>query len=576
MSEEIKIDLDPKKVLDSLKDLQKGVKQLADDVETSLGKNAPKSINKLEEAAEKGTNKISTYFRNLGTRVKEDLKTAFASTEILAGAKFADELGKGTKQVFEMERAFDRLNTRLGLTSQQLSNFKKEVGSKIAGTGQKLEDILPGVETAAAKGGVKNPEQLANIGQALGQVKATTGEGVEGVADAVIEILKAQGQKVTAESFKKTLDVIQGTRTAGAFKTAGEAAQSMEQLAPYAQKMGLNTRELGGLSATASKAGAAGNNILQQLMEKGTTVGGQQQLNAILGQKVFQNGKLNAEALGKVDTNKFGKFSQQTMSEATGLTGANGADLVRFVEAFKGGMGEFKKVVNGADETATQFTQATDNLASQIEEFKEKTKEVAREVGGSISAMAHDITKGKWKESFGELKNAGKSLWENKGTLAAGIGSSAVVATLAGGGLNHLLSKVGGKLGGGIAGGMIGEAAAEAAGVQKVFVVNAEAIGGGGGADHAMGALGKFGKVAGQAAAVGGVGIASYEIASTVVKMSPLLNGGLGDKLFEAFHPDAIKNAVQQGATEGMKSKGKPNYTNPSDVNKSSPRGGTH
>lgn len=566
MADEIKIDLDPKKVLDSLEDLQDGMKKLAETIEQSLGKQAPKSITKLEEAAEKGTNKISTYFRNLGTKVKEDLKTAFAATEILAGAKFADELGKGTKQVFEMERAFDRLNTRLGLTAQQMNNFKKSIGQKIAGTGQKLEDILPGVETAAAKGGVRSPDQLASIGQALGQVKATTGEGVEGVADAVIEILKAQGQKVTAESFKKTLDVVQGTRTAGAFKTAGEAAQSVEQLAPYAQKMGLNTRELGGLSATASKAGSAGNNILQQLMERGTTVGGQQQLNAVLGQDVFKNGKLNAEGLGKVDTGKFGKFSQQTMSEATGLTGANGADLVRFVEAFKGGMDQFQKVVGGANETATQFETATDNLASQFEEFKEKTKEVGREVGGAISAMAHDISKGKWKESFGDLKNAGKSLWENKGTIAAGIGTSAVVSTLAGGGLNHLLQKVGGKLGG-VAGGMVGEAAAEAAGIQKVYVVNAGEMGGGGGAAAgAMGALGKFGKVAGAGVAAAGVGIASYEIASEVVKMSPTLNGGLGEKLYDLFHPDEIKAAVQEGAEAGTKQKGKPNYTNPSDV----------
>jgi hypothetical protein len=568
MAEEIKIDLDPKKVLDSLQDLQDGVKQLAEKIEQSLGKEAPKSIGKLEDAAEKGTNKISTFFRNLGTRVKDDLKTAFASTEILGGMKFAQSIGEGTKQVFEMERAFDRLNTRLGLTANQMQNFKKTLGQKVAGTGQKLEEILPGVESAAAKGGVKSPEQLTQIGEALGKVKATTGEGVEGVADSVIEILKAQGQKVTAESFKKTLDTIQGTRTTGAFKTAGEAGQAIEQMAPYAQKLGLSTREMGGLAATASKSGSAGQDILKQLMEKGSSVGGQQQLNAVLGQNIFKNGKLDAGALGKVNTERFGQYSQQTMSEATGLQGANGADLKRFVEAFKNNMGDFKKVVDGTDETTKEFEVATDNLASKIDEFKEKSKEVGREIGSGLSHMLSDIGKGQFKKGLGDLKQTAKDAWENKGTIAAGVGTTMLVGALAGGGLSHILGKVGGGLGK-IAGGAASEAAAEAAGIQKVFVVNAAEMGGGGGDHGASGLPGKLGK----AAAVAGVGVASYEIASQVVKMSPTLNGGIGEKLYDFFHPEEIRAAVRDGTADAhQKQQQKVTYTNPSSV---TGRGGT-
>lgn len=567
MSEQIKVDLDPKKVVDSMLEISEKTKKLAEEIETALGKQAPKSVGKLEEAAEKGTNKISSYFRNLGQRVKEDLKTAFAMTEVMGGAKFAKEMGSGVKQVFEMERAFDRLNTRLGLSQTRLQAFKKEMGRSVAGTGQKLEDILPGVETAAAKGGVKSPEQLARIGQALGQVRATTGENVEGVSESVIEILKNQGQQITAESFKKTLDAIQSTRVAGAFKNAGEAAQSMEQLAPYAKQLGLSTRELGGMSATAGRAGAAGQDILHQLLEKASQPGMGTMLNKVLGADIFKVNKagattgMNAEALGKINTQKFGSLSPQILEQATGLTGASGADLVRFVNSFKTGMGDFQKVVHGANETATQFNQATDNLASKIDRFRERSKEVGREIGGALSVMVKDLAGGNIKKGLADLKDAGKSAMENKGTLALGLGGSAIIGALAGGGMRTLLGKVGGGL---PLGGVVGAAAAKAAGIQQVYVVNAAEISAGGAG--AAGALGKFGKVAAGATLAAGVGVAAYEGTSALIQGTSLSHS-IGDKLYDILHPDEIKTAVYRGTVDGQKaSKQKPTYTNPSDV----------
>jgi hypothetical protein len=228
-------------------------------------------------------------------------------------------------------------------------------------------------------------------------------------------------------------------------------------------------------------------------------------------------------------------------------------------------MADFSKVVNGANETSAQFETATDNLASKVEEFREKTKEVGRELGGSVSKMARDLMGGQVKKSFEELKNFGKTAWENKGTLAAGLGTTAVVGALMGGGLNHLFKKVGGNLVGGALGGAMSETVAEAAGVQKVYVVNASEIGGGAG-EHGEAALGKMGKV-GQAIAVAGVGIAAYEATKHVTQGTFLGgagdNGGLGGWLYDKLHPDAIKKAMVEGANQA---KGRVVYTNPSDV----------
>lgn len=512
--EQIKIDLDPKSLVDGLDDMSDEIKKLSEDVETYMGKKAVESMEKLVNASDKGTTRMTAMFRNLGTRVKEDLKTAFDATGVMAGMKFGKDLAEGVKQVFEMERAFDRLNTRLKLTTSQMEMFKSSMGRRVASTGQKIEDVLPGVETAAARGGVKSPEQLTAIGEMLGQVRATTGEGTADLSDTVVEILKNQGKAITAASFKSTLDALQATRVQGAFKTAGDAGSAIQQLSgilkPEQMKaMGLGSRELGGLAAMASRGGEHGQDILHKIMETAASPGGQQQLNAIFGGQIFKGGKFNASGFQSSSKNQFGQYTSQAQAAALGT---NQADLSRFVDSMKAGLDDFKRVTTGANETAGQFETATDNLATKIDKFKESMKESGREIGESLSVLTKDVMSGNFGKAGGDLKKAGQALWENKGNVASGIGITAGVGLLAGGALNSLLSKV---PGGGIAKGLAGGELAKQAGVTPVYVTNASDIGGG----PAVGAMAGVGGKLAQGAAVVGAAAIGYEIGQAIMSI---------------------------------------------------------
>lgn len=575
----IDIQLDPKRVLASLDDMNKEFKNLSEKIEQALGKDVPKSIGKAEDAAERGTNKMQGFFRNLANRVKEDLKTAFDVGALTSGLKFGQHVADGVKQVFEMERAFDRLNSRLQLTGKNLSDFKKELGKKVAATGQKLEDVLPGVEVAASRGGVKAPKELSEIAGNLGKVKATTGESTDTLAETVVEILKNQGQKVTAESFKHTLDALQGTRTSGAFKSADEAGKAMLELAKYGKQFKLSTRELGGIAAQASKGGPASLDILHKLFEQASGIGGGARLNATLGTNLFKVGKegqatgLNAAALGKLNVK-----SPQIAEAITGLTGASGNDLKLFAEAFQGGTKELDQVVQGSNEVAKQFDIATDNLASSIDKFKEKTKEAGREIGSSFSNLGSDLLHGRFKNLVSDAKGIGKTGWENKGSLAASAGLGFAGALLTGGAAGRLLKKV---PGGGLLGGLAGEKLAEAGGAQKVFVINAAEIGGhmsnpldkliegrknlpgtggivgGGGIEDKLKGTGVFGKIAnvgqqavgassalqiGGAVAIGAsIGVAIGEV---LLEVFPKLGTIVGESIFDMLHPGGNKTAL--------------------------------
>lgn len=556
----VDVTLDPAKVAASVDELVKEFKNLSSKIEESLGKEAPKNIKKLEDAAENGTNRLTKMFRNMGQRIREDLKTAFDATGVLAGAKFASEIGKGVKSVFDMEQAFNRLNTRLKLSNDELLKFKKAVGTKVSATGQKIEDVLPGVETAAARGGVKSTDELADIAEALGKSKQITGEGTEGLAESVVKILQNRGEKVTAESFKKTLDALEGTRSTGNFKTATEAGQAVSEITGVLTKeslkaMGLGTREIGGLAAIASKSGEGGIGVMRKILETGQTAGGRGLVNSIFGSQVFQGEKLNIEGLKGINKNNLGQFSSQSMAQVTGL---DQAELSRWIDSFKQNTDNFREVTAGADETNKQFEQASKGLGFAVQKFREQAVNAGHVVGMELSAFGDSLLHGKWQDALHHAKDALNNAWENKGAIGGTLAASLGVGVLAGGGLNRILKKV---PGGGLAGHMLGAEAAKATGATPVYVVNAAEIGGGMGGVGAAGAAGGFG---GKVGALGGglaIGAAIGEIMNATGMTDLIGNTLFGSENYGDSDYQEKKAAQEKDAADAFNKKNNTHFT---------------
>ena len=481
----INVDLDPSHVLNSMKDMSTGAKKLSADIEDSLGKNAPKSVNTFKEAAENGANKIMSTMRNLGTRVKEDLKTAFDLGSVTAGLNALKEIGHGVKQVFLLEKAFDNLNIRLGFSAKKLTEFKKAIGEKVAATGQNIEDVFPAVQNIAAQTKIKSPEELAKVGELFAKVKATTGEETGGLSKEVLNLLRNQGKETNFENIQKTLDTLQATKVIGGFGTAGEAGAAMNALAkiisPEQQKkMGITEKGTGGLVSMANKTGEGGQEVLQQIMHTATQAGGKDLLNSLFGTQLFKGEKFQAQNLSKINAKNLGQYSEQTLSTATGM---GQADLARFIQGMKDNSVDLSKVANSANDVAKQFEMSSDNLATKVNVFKKTMEEVGVQIGDSISKVGNDVLKGDFSKAWEHTKDVGSTLLENKGAVAGAVGISAVTALLMGGGTRGLL----GKLGGGAMGavketqGLTKDLAIaqglKAMGVTPVMVVNAQEIG---------------------------------------------------------------------------------------------------
>jgi hypothetical protein len=593
----IKAELDPQKVLDALREIGASSEAVAKQIEETLGKDAAKSVKKLEDTVEKGSANIGSFFSNLGKKVKEDLKAAFDFSRVLAGVKFTDEIGNGAKQVLELDRAWDRLNVRLGMSRQHFASLKTEVGKTVSGTGAQLDKVLPGLETVIGRGGVKDASALNAIAGTLSKAQAATGEDTAGLADHAVEAILARGEKVNSQSVKAAVDAAMAARNAGSFQSTTEAAAAIAHLTPFAKQAGLSTRATAGLAAQASAAGAPGVDMLRQLLEQGSQVGGQSRLNALLGSNVFKGGKLDMGGLSGIDLKRFGGLSQQQMAQVTGFSGSSGDDFVRFVNAFKQGNDRFKQVVSGTDETATAFEASTQNLASRLDRFKEKLTNAGREIVGGLTEATEGALSGKGSRVSGGLHQAGAGVVDNAGALAAGTAGTLAMGLLFGGGLKSLLSS-----GAGTATGIAKGAALKGVGVQSVFVVNSAEIGGAsGGALEKTGAFATIGKLA---TSLGPIGVGLAALTAGGLAGHALANSSVGESfrkgLNNVFGPTdtesdaqkslksqeefrarkagldpqtaALVDAVRKG-TESAKIRveQKGPYTNPSSV---SPRGG--
>ena len=537
----VEIGLSPEEVIAALNQMGDEVKKFQAVIQDAIGKKSSQSINDLKDNAEKGTNQITKFFSNMGTRIREDLKTAFDVSSIMAGANFAKQIQEGVKSVLDMERAFDRLNVRMGLSARQMEEFKRSAGRATSEAGVKIQDVQPGLLSAASRGNVKDPQQMSMIAGVLAQARQINPELDTGTAmDDVAEILKRQHLEINGDNVRKTFDAINAATVSGGFKNSNDAAANLAQMSGSASMLGMDTRQMAGLASVASKSGDTGENILRQILTKGTGLDRGQAFNAQVGADVFKDGKLDAKALGSIDTSRFGNISPQVLEKITGVSGASGSDFKQFVETMRDSLGDFDKVVNGSNETADQFGVATNNFASKIDMFKARVTNAGAEIGNSLIEMAsgviHQDTTNK-----GAAHLAG-TLANSAGDLAMAGGLSVGAAMLTGGGIR----------------GLLGAKMADAQGIQKVYVTNAGEIkdgGAGGLASKALGWASKAkdwaamttlglgtGGVAGaaalSAAGVAGAGAIGYGVGKYFV--NPLIgnNGQLGEMAADWWNND--------------------------------------
>lgn len=452
----LEIDLDPKKVLDGLKEMASGSKLLAEDMEKAL-KLIEGNFDKLGKKAEDSANKVDGTFRNLGTRMKEDLKNLLDLGKIMGAIGMADQIKQGVTQIFTMEQSFARLNTRLGLSGKELTNFKNSFGRAAAEAGIDAEKLFPGIETMSAKGGVKDAGQLGAIADVLAKTSTVTQEDTGSLSDSIIGILKDQGKQVTAQSVKETADALAATRVSGAFKTSAEAGNAIARLTSMldpklkdVQSMQLGTRELGAMSAMASRGGERGMDIMQSILKTASGAGGKSIINGVLGAAIFdKTGKMDVAAFNKVSPEAWGRYTSQGRGAALGV---NNADLSRFVTSMQQNQSVFGGVTGGKDEVNKQF-KSIDTMSQKFNTFTGKVTENAREFGGGIMDSAKSLFNGDTKGAWEGVKNSFGAKYGKEGQV--GVGST-ILATGAG---------LSGTAGAAAAMGIGGTAAAATAGV---------------------------------------------------------------------------------------------------------------
>lgn len=483
--------------------------------------------------------KMTGFGRRVADQLRSDFKTLFSLEALQGSLKLSSNMKAAAAETVTLSDTVRKLGGTFGIAQRDFAGFQAKVQSGLGEIGASSEAAANALK-GLSETGVRGQENLVEYAKAAAMLASVHGEkGNEAaVAKGIAGLVTARGQNVNDPQARKRAveDITRISTVTG--KSASETAQILQDLFSNVNeqfKGMLNSKGASSLAATALYAGPGATSFLQRY----------------LGMSKVERAGMEAQGLGKI-ISPTGQLDQ-------------GAVERTLAEAKTRGMGDIQtglKTFGMSDEEAKGFIR----LGEALKNNKQAIEDAANAQVDLNKAYREGMGMGEaFKSSFYKIFGKGSELFAkgtqgltdvlsgaSESTAGAGAvvgGSALLAAILAGTGLKGVGKAMGGA-GGGLLGGLAMGKAAEAAGVQPVFVVNADQIGTGV-AGNLGGLLGKGGGMLGKAggalagaagmalpalgvAAAGGVG---YGIGTLIDKFGPTFEG----KTQEGFEGSALE-----------------------------------
>jgi hypothetical protein len=554
---------------------------------------------KIREESTRTTNQVNKDLHNAGkafndyTNQVKKHSASLVGSIMDAGKSFAKYLGRGAlvggatagasflhsqmKQAvstgLDFGRSLAQIASRADLTQDRVKKLRREL-FELGKTGANLSS-LPGAveELYGATGDIDKATGLMNP---IAKVAAMGGGDATLVAKFVKEQLKGENRKLDKGNVESLLQGLVLTMRGGDFQSMEEAMAAYAGVGGTAKKRtGLSDRELAAAMGSATKAGqdreasVAG---MQALIKKAAEgFHGSAALEGILGTGLLDKS-------GKFDISKLGAASQRYQKSGfkdadmvkllseSGLGDKEAEGVVSILKDFKSVQAGFERTMKDQKTLAQAHAETTNNLSDALTKTRNDimggVDQILSPLEGVASKAVRGDLRGAMKGTPGALGDSLKGIADHPLLVAGALG------TLAGGG--KLVSKLG-MFGGETLKGVAKGAALEKAGVDSVYVVNADEIGravsvggigttAGGMLGGAKGALGKAAgllKFAPHAAAAGAgiaAGSALNDAYEGYVQSNP--DGAVGKadaRLTEAIQSLAQAVGLIPAAVEGRK-----------------------
>lgn len=499
---DVKISIDARldKIEAALSDLNKLL--------TNVGKTAEGTGKKIESSFEEGfvasTKQAENFMARLGGLGKktlknlgDDFKALFSLGAIKESLKMSDKFRDRAMQVMTLNDAIRKMGNSFGIASKDFGKFQASLQKGLGDVGVSSEAAANALEGLMGTQ-VKGEQDILRFAKQAGMIAALSGEAgqestiAKGMADVALKgfspeqigttlarMQQGAGMKGT-ESIALIQDVL-STMTPKQITEMG-GLKGVEDLAVIMQKSGAE-------SASFLKRLVQGDELTRSVFE---SLGAKN----IFTEKGFDPGAFK----GFIDNMKRMHKDPKVALKIAGMSDENAVSMMRLYES----LDDVKKQTDLVNQS---FKSTEDSLVKQ--------RGFAESFGAAINKVFGNVPLSRITQPLTEMFS---NMAESDVGSAAMVGGSAVLAAmLAGGGLRGIGKGMGIP---GMLGGVAKGKALEQAGVQPVYVVNANEIGvglGGMAGGAGMGMLGKAGLV-------GAAGLAGYGVGTLI---EPLVSEAL-------------------------------------------------
>lgn len=491
---DVKITLDAR--LDKIEAALTDLNKLLGDVSKTIqgtGKQIEKTYGEGFRESSKQAENFMARLGGLGKRtlknLGDDFKALFSLGAIKESLKMSDKFRERALQVITLNDAIRKMGTSFGIASKDFGRFQAALQKGLGDVG------LSGEAAASALEGlmgtqVKGEQDIIRFAKQAGMIAALTGEGgqesaiAKGMAEVALKGFSPE-QIATSLSRMQMGAGMKGTEGIGLIR------EVLSSMTPEQVKGMGGLKGVEDLAIIMQKSGKESSDFLKRLVQGDELT--RSVFESLGAKNIFSEKGFDPNAFkGFIDNMKRMHRDPKVALKIAGMSDENAVSMMKLYESL--------------DDVKKQTDLVNDSFVS-TEESLRKNRGFAESFGAAINKVFGNIPLSKITQPLTEMFS---SMSESDAGSAAMVGGSAVLAALlAGGGLRG----VGKAMGvGGMLGGVAKGKALEQAGVQPVYVVNANEIGGGMGGVGGIGGMGLLGK----AGLVGAAGMVGYGVGSVI------------------------------------------------------------
>jgi len=493
----ISIDARLDKIESSLGDLNKLL--------VNVGKTAEGTGKKIESSFEEGFNGANKQTENFMARLGglgkktlkalgDDFKTLFSLNALKESLKISDKVRDRVVQIATLNDAIRKMGSSFGIASKDFRMFQFNLQGGLSDVGVSAEAAANALEGLMGTQ-VKGEKDVIRFAKQAGMIAALSGEtGQESVIAKGMADVALKG--FSPEQIGTTLARMQQGAGMKGSESIGLMRDVLTNMTPdQITQMG-GMKGIEDLAMITKTSGQESLGFLKQLVQSMSP------LRSVMESQgagdVFTDKGFNASAFKKfVDELKRRHTDPKFALTTAGMSEENATAFLKLADSLD-------TIKKETDELNSSFKSTEDTLVKQ-RGLAESFSTAFNKVMGSllpnfITSLSQPLTKG-----FAAMSES------TAGSYAMVGGGAVLAAMLAGGGLRGIGKGMGIP---GMLGGVAKGKALEQAGVQPVYVVNANEIGGGmGGAAGMLGGVGKMGLL-GKAGLIGTAAM----IASPIMK----------------------------------------------------------